>query len=450
MRISVFLFLFFISCNKNHFTKEPTTINKKPILQSGTNIHNTNIIDFIHELNLFCKLPKIIPNYTNCTLKKYHTKRLEDLYCSKLISPQVCSILKKESQNGCLKEYVYKVCFLRTENSFLPKFRVIVNDMNKKNIDKIISYYMFLIYLRNKYNPKSIPFSKDVYIYIIPQDIHKKICNPITAYNVNSGCTFVYDNILGNVMYLWRQDEFFKVLIHETLHSIHFDKLLHEEAINTPSVNEIDTKNVDYDTLSLNSKNNFKDDNYSDHIKKFKNINCLKIHEAYNELGATYFSALLEAASPFVVKKADTAGEKLLCAKIPDKTFLEDKLNKILKRELQHSIDNVCKLMKIFDIKDFRNILKTKKIKQYAPIFSYIVLKTGLLWLFLNNETPISLQQFISLGFTGDPKKAFFQIIDKIFCNNRFANRINERYQKLKDYRSEIEKIENFEFTTFE
>lgn len=155
-------------------------------------------------------------------------------------------------------DYEYRLIF----NQGVVGFHF-VSDKSITSITKLIRYYFFVIFLRINYINKNkvLNFMNNVYIYLITVPIAKKLSIPISVDDVNSACTQVYNEYYGGPVYIWREDELAKVLIHEALHSVHYDWEIINQAL-IPELKNLET-NISRD-------------------------NGLNANESYNELGATF------------------------------------------------------------------------------------------------------------------------------------------------------------------
>jgi len=170
--------------------------NKNSLLVSLYNKKNI-IINFINNIIINIK----INNNYQFEYKKYCNSRFVD---KKIINLQ----------------FIYSLLIEWNNNN-----KIIIKT-NVKNIKSIILKIKILIYLIEYIKSISINSDKSVFIILILSNlkkiypIKKKI---ITSKNVNSG----YTDFTNNVIFIWRYEEFEKVLFHEIIHFCKLDKSTH-------------------------------------------------------------------------------------------------------------------------------------------------------------------------------------------------------------------------------
>lgn len=301
---------------------------------------------------------------------------------SPFISKPIANKLEKTINKSTIKVYTYTVQ--------LPQGPVNFHFCSNKPttfINKMAKYYFFVIFLRLNYNNKYniLPFVNNIYINIVPVAVSKTLSKPMTINDINSASTLVYPDYYGGPIFIWRLDEIEKVLIHETLHSMHYDADIIRMELIEP------LRRLD------------------------KDINMININEAYTELCAAFIYNLFKMGN----KK--------------DKVLLK----KNLEKELKHSLNNCGRLLETYNILKIKNLF-LENYYQEASAFSYIILKTGLLWLMLkkckNKEGKSSnlkcLEDFISIGFWGTIGKTYQEILLNILENNKFIKEINKNIKK--------------------
>lgn len=304
-------------------------------------------------------------------------------------SPFISSNFKSDLSEKIINSDIYDNIYVVNSQQGQINFHFI-SDRSEREINKLKKYYFFLIYivLNKKQNRK---FLKNIYINIITINKPKKISNPISINDINSASTIIYPEF-GGPIYIWRSDELEKVLIHETLHSLLYDYDIIQQELN-PDLKKLE--------------------NIID-----KNGKGLNINEAYTELCAVFIMCL------FKIGKKNA------------KTIILKNLNKML----IHSLKTCAKLLKKFNVDNPRqctivNNLHQCSYHQEASAYSYIVIKTGLLWAILKNshlrdgkiDRVKCLEEFLSIGFTGTIGPKYQEMIVDILKNNRF-NRAIERY----------------------
>jgi len=121
-----------------------------------------------------------------------------------------------------------KIENLNFTNSLLIKWNnnKIIIKTNIKNIKSIILKIKILIYLIEYIKSISIKSDKPLIIVLVLSNLKKlyPVKNKvITSENVNSG----YTDFTNNIIFIWRYEEFEKVLFHEIIHFYELDKSNH-------------------------------------------------------------------------------------------------------------------------------------------------------------------------------------------------------------------------------
>jgi hypothetical protein len=316
---------------------------------------------------------------------------LERYLSSPFISPILGKKLERLIKTARINDYIVE---LDIEKQGIVYFHFISN-LSKQKIEKLMRYYFFVIYLRIKLpsNPP-IRFNSNLVIYIFPIAESKKFVKNIGIHEMNSASTNINrDNYDGDI-YLWRKDELEKVMIHEALHSIHYDL----DIINQKVIPEL---------RSL-EKNGF---------------NRLNINEAYTELCAVYLYNILKL-SP----KANIGTKR-------------KKLRALLLEDLDNSLKNCARLLKVNGVHSFKNLQDLHGYRQEAAAFSYIILRTGLLWSLLTkckNKTKKRtnrlecLDDFLEIGFSGKIGMYYQYVLLDIIKNDSLAKEIIRHMDNLK------------------
>jgi len=311
----------------------------------------------------------------NTILRRY----LSSPFLSPVLGKKLARLIQTE------RIHVYVVP-MDLERQGMVNFHFISN-LSKQKIQKLMRYYFFVVYLRVKFpaNPP-IQFSSNPAIYIFPIAESKKFVKNIGIHEMNSASTNIHtDNYDGDI-YMWRKDDIEKVLIHEALHSVHYDL----DIINQRVIPE----------LKVLEKDGF---------------NRLNINEAYTELCAVYLYNILKL-SP---KAAIGTNRRLLRA--------------LLQKDLLHSFKNCARLLRVNGINSIKNLQDLQGYRQEAAAFSYIILRTGLLWSLLTkckNKTKgrtdrlKCLDDFLTIGFAGRIGVYYQYVLLNIIKNEMFAREI--------------------------
>jgi len=315
------------------------------------NLYSTHYFDQI----------KITSQY-NLSPKECQSK-INEFYESPFLSSQIKSFLHQPIQ---LTNTTFS---LHTPSQSLSFHFITTPTTPTKKLAKI---YFFLIFLRLQLNKSNTLFSNPIFINIIPLPIPKTFNKPITINDINSASTQIYTHLYGGPIYIWRSDELEKVLVHETLHSLHYDYDIINQKL-SPELKYIENK--------------------IDHGKG------LNINEAYVELCAVFIMSLFHNDNKKMVRKK-------------------------LEKEFKHSLDNCTRLLKIYGCKNLLNC----QYEQEASAFSYIIIKTALMWSLMYNckkkmgrtNKLKCYEDFISVGFWGKIGDTYQDIIYGLLTSKRF------------------------------
>ena len=331
--------------------------------------------DFWQDIKIGSQRPIISESEKKTILERYLS--------SPFLSPALGKKLVRLIQTARIHDYVVP---LELEGQGLVYFHFISN-LSKGKIQKLMRYYFFVVYLRTRLpaNPP-IRFNSNPVIYIFPIAESKKFVKNIGIHEMNSASTHIHmDNYDGDI-YMWRKDDIEKVLIHEALHSVHYDL----DIINQRVIPELRSLEKD-------------------------GFNRLNINEAYTELCAVYLYNILKL-SP---NAAIGTNRRLLRA--------------LLLEDLKHSLRNCARLLRVNGIKSIKNLQDLQGYRQEAAAFSYIILRTGLLWSLLtkcksktkgHTDRLQCLDDFLSIGWVGRIGVYYQYLLLDIIKNRDFAKEI--------------------------
>jgi hypothetical protein len=239
----------------------------------------------------------------------------------------------------------------------------------KSDIQLIINRFCTMLKFL-KYH--KISFNTDKFTFIYISTDHKKIFpnqNKILGSNeVNSGMSYIYKNKI----YIWREEEFLKVFLHELFHCLGFDRFLIEDKCE---------------------------------LKKYFNINNhLACNEGYNEL----------------------------CAIIYHCCFLSIENNKYNVVDLieKNRVFTLYQIKQILQYYNLRTLNNTDLFQQNTGIFSYFILKG--FYLFHMNEL-IELTKIDTFYFFPINHFKRFKFYEKACLNNKsFYKVINKLIETFK------------------
>ncbi len=312
-------------------------------------------------------------------LDKLLSLNISDISTIKKISDKNFNINNIISNNNFLshkfKILIKKFIKIKTSICYNNNNIYIYNDTyEERKINKIINKIKIIInYLNNFIEIKGMK------LYIILSDIKKNLINKkylLDGDNVNSGlCSNSY-------IFIWREEELFKVLIHEMIHFFKLDK------------HEIAFKDYQKEIIILGS-----------------NGHNLNINESYTELLALIISNIINV----IVKYKDNVDKKQL--------FIERYKNEVI-----NSHQNVINILKYYDIKNFNELYEKNNFNQKTNVFSYIVIK--FLLMFYVEELNIFNYKDGKITFNNTNIEDYVNIVKKVLKNNKYINLINKNLNK--------------------
>jgi hypothetical protein len=304
-----------------------------------------------------------------------------------------------------IRKHIVKTNLYVTNHKFNIDKRVfnvnIITYNNKFNDNNKLKTLYITLFLFN-YLSNNSTCSNHLNIYIYCTSFIKKLPDSfkiLDSENINSG--FTRTCMSHNDIYIFRNEEWNKVLIHECMHAFGFDFSHSKE-------NDIYSSKI---------------------IQKIFPVNFdLALYEAYCETYTIYINLIIKAFLTTYSKNSPDFDKKVL-----DKTF------NMFNNEIYFSLFQSSKILHYYDIN--YNMLHTKnktviyKYDEYTPVFSYFIIKTILIyhfndffkWCYTNNE-------FI-IPFNCNEKKSclkkiksFCNIISSVYKNPSFINDFNNIY----------------------
>lgn len=289
-----------------------------------------------------------------------------------------------------------------------------VNQKEKKNyIQNILRKTFMWLHTAHVYSDKHC--SKILYIYMFMTPALKllpKNHSVISQHNANTA--FTYTCKANNEIHIFREEEWFKVLIHETFHNY----------------------NLDFSNFDNGYSNQF--------AKKIFNLSIdFKIYESYCEFWATILNCIYFLY--FENKVKTTNFQKLI--------------NNCINIELQHSVFQCSKILNhngmkyedLYSEKDQSAFARTYKYEENTPIISYFFFKSILLfscndflkWCMENNEDSINFSNNTNNIY--QKIEQFANFIKKHSKNENFIKLINENQDKLSQLikKNELNEIYN-------
>jgi hypothetical protein len=269
----------------------------------------------------------------NYTITEYNVNKIKDMFVSELKTSRFCPAKIRDYAEKCNK-YIHVSCGPIT-------LHLLYVDTLHENLYKILRTLKHCILIHNFFNMTE---AFNIYIMFSPYKRYIYQNKPIDVININGGFT----NPNENKIFIIRQEEYAKVIIHEMLHHV---KSIHHDHWSVSDIAE---------------------------LKKTFNIaeqTVLIPNEAVVELWATLFFISFMSSEYNI------------------------KFKTLLQSELKHSLYQTSKILK----KQGNN-----PWTEYSNAYCYIVFKTILLHAYINNilpdNTPHDITRYLILHKTDLPK----------------------------------------------
>ena len=353
-----------------------------------------------NNINLLKSIILTLDNANTSWMNDYNNlsiKRINDFQYNNLLPKFVIDEIKLNKHN------TYSISFNLLNHSFNINFILFQNqNFIKIKIFKMIKHIYKILYLliTLKKNNCSLKSNINIYLHDSKKIFPKNKKNELTSVNVNSAYTWSCNkNYKYNEINIYREEEWFKVLIHECFHMF----------------------GLDFSYIpNLNMYNNL--------LVKHFNINIdFKVYEAYCETWAIILNSLyISYDNSYKVKSINNWTINIL------KKFLG-----IIKQEQYFSLFQTCKILKYSDIvlTNTNNIIN---YKETTPIFSYFIIKSILLFNINSFLEWCSINNTNNIVFNNRNINSFYQLIPSLHNNNKLfhtaINRINHFLYKQNNY----------------
>jgi hypothetical protein len=263
----------------------------------------------------------------------------------------------------------------------------------------------------DSFTPPECSKKLDIYISFTPslKLLPKKKYEPIGRKNANTA--FTYSCMERNVIHIFREEEWFKVLIHETFHNLDLDFSKYDHGFSDKYIQTI-----------------------------FPNRTNVKFYESYCEIWALIFNSLFYSLHH------------------------NKSLNFILNKELDFSLFQCSKILDHFNLKyNYLYLTNTKALtsmenyKENTPILSYYFIKTIFLyninefleWCYKENDKSIRFSilpnHYINIYQKIDNLAIF---LEKHYNSKSFVKAIDEKEKQFKKEKKNIRLNDIFYFKT--
>jgi len=209
--------------------------------------------------------------------------------------------------------------------------------IQKKTMESYIRYIYIWFFIACAFSTqKHCSQTLRIFIYMTPftKVLPDRLGSPIDEIHVNTGYTFSCK--LANEIYIYRSEEWFKVLIHETFHSFH----------------------MDFSSMEKNGDNTI--------LGMFRGLHVdLRLYESYTEIWAEIIHTLF-------------------CGFVPGKKveFIVDAFKRNILKECRHSLSTAHSVLNHYGL-SYRNIVKGGNMRIYKEntcAFAYYIVKSC--WMF--------------------------------------------------------------------
>ena len=292
---------------------------------------------------------------------------------------QIKKVLK---YNFIINNIEYQLVFLLLKNS------------DERIIDKKLKLFVRNIHFLIKYTTSNMKTLKIIILFSEEKKEKNKDKSILNANNVNTGVT--RSCAIDGRIFLYRQEELIKVLIHELIHS----------------------KCIDFSNININAS-------IFDMIKEMFNINSsFIISESYSEFWANIINTIFVA-----IDATGTTGTNLFDLFYENFTLL-------------HIIEKIFSLHQIVSILDYmdltyKDIITGKKVRKYTEdtnVFAYYILKT--IWLYFGNDylSFMKYKNTKNLLNSNNNLRYIKEIVEKTkkyYKNNKFLSIINNMENKF-------------------
>ena len=378
---------------------------------------------YLHKDNFYLKiLNQLLEADESFKLNKNHIILTENENINNI------GIKKSKYVPDSIIDYSSKNDYIKLTYKFIVSSKVynihfIIYERNNKKIKKIEKYirkiYVWL-YIIGQYSDSNCGNILDIYINLIDKEkkLPKEVKKTLSSEHINSAVT-TSCTAIGDIL-IYREEEWFKVFIHETFHIL----------------------GVDFSSMNcivINKK-----------MEKIFNINSeFNIYESYTEFWATILNSLL--SSYFLVDKENITTIK----KFQEKYLLY--IDFFIEFERFFSLFQCVKVLNHIGL-SYNNIIESKDsykkslYKEKTNIFAYYILKCVLLynyndfikWCQENNKnTLFFVKTHINLS-------RLYEFIEKKYKKIIFLNDMKKTETIFKNKKSNKELYETLRMTIIE
>lgn len=320
--------------------------------------------------------------------------------------------LYNEDIKDCIKE-MDKICFtthLNIKNRSIT-LHIIINK-DKQNIQDYLNNVLkkVFIWLHTVSHYADDECSKKLTVYLFMSQAIKLLPSKEQEYlsegNANSAFTFTCR--IDNNIHIFREEEWFKVFIHETFHNFNLDFSKFDNKYSDKFVKQMFLLNTDF-----------------------------RLYESYCEFWATILNCVYYANEKSLNKQ---------------NVSFKNTLSEYINNEIQHSLFQCVKILNYYGMKyqdlyennSQASFARTYKYKENTPVISYFFIKTILLFHYnlsvswcITNNNPI-LRFSSNTNNVNEKMENYAKFIKNIYKSNLFIENINKHH---KDFQTKKENL---------
>ena len=366
-------------------------------------------------------------NYITNNINKVSYPATKENYNNELISSSYISNEAREYIHNNIKNIIeYTIKFDDINRQFKIKFAIFKKQPYQNSIelfDKYINQLTILLHFLTKYSSNYCANNLTIYLYLTPlhKSLPKNNIHILQPNNINSAVTTSCQP-KGEIL-IYRNEEWFKVLIHELFHILGFD-------------------------FSMNLSNTNKYSKYMSNY--FNNVNSsMLLYESYCEFWATYINCCFKSFFSIVNTNKYRKNKTIY-----KNTFTKDVLQRInLEKEFSlYQLNKILSYMnKQLHYDDFLNTNSYSKeivknfYREKTNVFVYYIVKSILLYhhqdfILWCNKYNINLYHF------NNNEKIiwdFISFIEKKSINTDFINSVQLMRLIYNDNIDNLNKIDN-------
>lgn len=307
--------------------------------------------------------------------------------------------------------------------------------------EKTIRFYLqkmyMWLYVCNIYSPYNCANNLNIYLYLtdLKKKLPEKDLEPFDMEDANTGYTYscLYNDIDSSIkktnynvieLIIFREEEWFKVFIHETFHSMGLD---------------------------FSSMDNIAFTQKMQDLFNIENVTDVRLYESYTEICAEFIHSIFFVHFTLINTKR---GE--------DMEYTYSKIEETLRNEIIFSLYQSVKVLDHFGLtyekmynysKESKDLCKN--YRENTPVFSYYILKSIILfnlnkfieWININNNGSFKFNH------TNDTIEKYIAFIRDNYKNTDYINimkTVEKYFKKVKGNKKNEKELETLRMTLYE